>query len=34
LIKLMGKDKELLISKLNIFLEGVNKRRDEFLRST
>ena len=33
LMKLMGKDKELLISKLNIFLEGINKRRDEFYRS-
>jgi tetratricopeptide (TPR) repeat protein len=34
LIKLLGKDKELLISKLNIFLEGIHKRRDEFLGST
>jgi tetratricopeptide (TPR) repeat protein len=30
LLKLMGGDKEVLISKLNLFLEGINKRRDEF----
>ncbi|MEW6109198.1 MAG: tetratricopeptide repeat protein [Nitrospirota bacterium] len=34
LLKLMGKDKEVLISKLNSFLEGINKRRDEFFRSS
>lgn len=34
LLKLMGKDKEALISRLNIFLEGINKRRDEFFRSS
>jgi tetratricopeptide (TPR) repeat protein len=32
LLKLMGKDKEVLVAKLNSFLEGINKRRDEFLR--
>lgn len=32
LLKLMGKDKEVLISKLNAFLDSVNKRRDEFRR--
>ncbi|MBI5847097.1 MAG: tetratricopeptide repeat protein [Nitrospirae bacterium] len=31
LLKLMGKDKELLIDKLNAFLEGIHKGRDEFL---
>jgi tetratricopeptide (TPR) repeat protein len=31
LLKLMGKDKEVLIDKLNAFLEGIQKGRDEFL---
>lgn len=31
LLKLMGKEKELLIDKLNAFLEGVQKGRDGFL---
>ena len=30
LLKLMGKDKEVLIAKLDAFLEGINKKRDEF----
>ena len=30
LLKLMGKDKEALIERLNAFLEGIQKRRDEF----
>jgi hypothetical protein len=30
LLKLMGKDKEVLIAKLDAFLQGINKRRDEF----
>lgn len=34
LLKLLGKDKEVLISRLNDFMEAANKRRDEFLRST
>lgn len=34
LLKLMGKDKEELIAKMNAFLEAVQKRRDEFLRRT
>ncbi|MDA8242478.1 MAG: hypothetical protein M0Z67_19175 [Nitrospiraceae bacterium] len=34
LLKLMGKDKEALISNLNAFLEGVRKRRNDFYRST
>ncbi len=34
LLKLMGKDKEALISNLNAFLEGVRKRRNEFYGST
>jgi tetratricopeptide (TPR) repeat protein len=34
LLKLMGKDKETLISNLNAFLEGVRKRRNEFYGST
>lgn len=34
LLKLMGKDKEALISRLNTFLEGIKKRRDEFFRSS
>ena len=32
LLKLMGKDKAVLIDKLNAFLEGIHKRRDGFLR--
>ncbi len=31
LLKLMGKDKEVLIDKLNAFLEGIQKGRDGFL---
>ena len=31
LLKLMGKDKEVLIDKLNAFLEGIHKGRDGFL---
>lgn len=34
LFKLLGKDKEVLIARLNMFLEGINKRRDELYRST
>lgn len=34
LLKLTGKDNEILINKLNAFLEGINKRRDEFLGSS
>jgi hypothetical protein len=34
LFKLMGKDKEALISKLNLFLESINKKRDEFYRGS
>ncbi len=34
LLKLMGKDKETLISRLDEFLEGIQKRRDEFYRSS
>jgi len=30
LLKLLGKDKEALVAKLDAFLEGINKRRDEF----
>jgi tetratricopeptide (TPR) repeat protein len=30
LLKLMGKDKEVLIAKLDAFLEGIHKRRDDF----
>ena len=30
LMKLMGKDKETLIAKLDDFLNGIQKRRDEF----
>ncbi len=30
LLKLLGKDKEVLIAKLDAFLEGIQKRRDEF----
>ncbi len=32
LLKLLGKDKEELIARLNSFLEGIKKRRDEFFR--
>jgi tetratricopeptide (TPR) repeat protein len=32
LLKLLGKDKEALISTLNTFLESIKKRRDEFFR--
>lgn len=34
LLKLMGRDKEELISRLNTFLEGIKKRRDEFFGSS
>lgn len=34
LLKLMGKDKEVLISKLNAFLSALKKRGDEFHRSS
>lgn len=34
LLKLLGKDKEVLISKLNAFLGAVKKRGDEFFRRT
>jgi tetratricopeptide (TPR) repeat protein len=34
LLKLMGKDQEALISKLDDFLKGIQKRRDEFHRSS
>ena len=34
LLKLMGKDKEVLISKLNAFLGAIKKRGDEFHRSS
>lgn len=34
LLKLMGKDKEILISKLNAFLDALKKRGDEFHRSS
>ncbi|MBI5640355.1 MAG: hypothetical protein HZA17_08020 [Nitrospirae bacterium] len=34
LLKLMGKDKEELIGKLNAFLDGIKKGRDEFFRRT
>jgi len=30
LLKLLGKDKEVLIAKLDAFLEGIHKRRDDF----
>jgi tetratricopeptide (TPR) repeat protein len=33
LLKLLGKDKEILISKLSIFLERIQQRRGEFYRS-
>lgn len=32
LLKLMGKDKEALVARLNEFMEAIRKRRDEFLR--
>ncbi|MDA8084390.1 MAG: tetratricopeptide repeat protein [Nitrospiraceae bacterium] len=31
-LKMIGKDKEALVSQLNSFLDGIEKRRDEFLR--
>jgi hypothetical protein len=34
LLKLMGRDKEALISDLNGFLKAVEKRRDVFFRSS
>jgi tetratricopeptide (TPR) repeat protein len=34
LLKLLGKDKEILISKLNFFLERIQHRRNEFYRSS
>lgn len=34
LLKLLGKDKEALIAKLDNFLEGIRKRRDEFFGSS
>lgn len=34
LLKLLGKDREILIEKLNDFLEGIKKRRNEFFRSS
>ncbi len=34
LLKLLGKDKEALIAKLDSFLEGIRKRRDEFFGSS
>ncbi len=34
LLKLMGKDKEALIASLDAFLAGIEKRRDEFYRSS
>ncbi len=34
LLKLLGKDQEVLIARLNAFLAGIDKRRDEFLRSS
>lgn len=33
LLKLLGKDKEKLIERLNSFLEGIKKRQDEFFRN-
>jgi tetratricopeptide (TPR) repeat protein len=33
LLKLLGKDKEELVAKLEIFLEGIKRRRDEFFRN-
>jgi tetratricopeptide (TPR) repeat protein len=34
LLKLLGKDQEVLIARLNAFLTGIDKRRNEFLRSS
>lgn len=34
LLKLLGKDREVLIEKLDDFLEGIKKRRNEFFRSS
>ncbi|UCE78053.1 MAG: tetratricopeptide repeat protein [Nitrospiraceae bacterium] len=34
LLKLLGKDKEILISKLDFFLERIHQRRNEFYRSS
>lgn len=34
LLKMIGKDKEALIGQLNNFLEGINKKRNEFFRNT
>jgi hypothetical protein len=34
LLKLMGKEKEVLVSKLSVFLNAINKRGDEFHRSS
>ena len=34
LLRLLGKDKEVLIAKLNAFLDAVKNRRDEFFRSS
>jgi tetratricopeptide (TPR) repeat protein len=33
LLKFLGKDKEVLVGKLNSFMEGIKKRQDEFHRS-
>ena len=33
LLKLLGKEKEELLAKLDSFLDGIRKRRDEFLGS-
>ena len=34
LLKLLGKDKEELVSRLESFLEGIKKRQNEFLGSS
>jgi len=34
LLKMIGKDKETLIAQLNSFMEGIEKRRNEFFRNT
>ena len=34
LLKMIGKDKETLIDQLNSFMEGIEKRRNEFFRNT
>lgn len=34
LLKMIGKDKEALIAQLNSFMEGIEKRRNEFFRNT